>query len=143
MRICGCLLARITWPTADIQFDRMVENGQEVKELPWIGVGFEDGSSYMLEATISTAGHRQQVAYVTDVPNSLGMGGGMDNFKAYLNNSGLPGQQLHLICRVQDASGCRLCRQQHIHRIIWSMGCAGSAVVSTWQESKGVKHGLS
>ena len=117
--------------------------GIKLTRIPTIGVGFEDGSSYFIGWTGSIPGDGQLVAWITDVPNSLGMGGGMDNFKAYLNNSGLPGQQLHLICRVQDASGCRLCRQQHIHRIIWSMGCAGSAVVSTWQESKGVKHGLS
>ena len=63
-----CLLVSPALAYVDIQFDRMVENGQEVKALPWIGVGFEDGSSYILDIV----SYQQQVALISDVPNTLG-----------------------------------------------------------------------
>ena len=43
----------------------------QVDPIPYLGVGFEDGSSYYLGWTGSTPGHGQQVAYITDTRNTL------------------------------------------------------------------------
>ena len=48
--------------TCDIVF------GIKLNRIPAIGVGFEDGSSYILD----NVSYQQQVAWITDVPNTLG-----------------------------------------------------------------------
>ena len=82
--------------------------------ITYIGVGFEDGTSYYLGWTSSTPGEGQLVAYITDERNTLGGlcsphlpkhmicftgigGGGLKIYKFYLNSSGLQEQHWHLI----------------------------------------------
>ena len=42
--------------------------GIKLTRMPAIGVGFEDGSSYILDIV----SYQQQVALISDVPNTLG-----------------------------------------------------------------------
>ena len=104
--------------------------------ITYIGVGFEDGSSYYLGWTGSTPGEGQLVAYITDERDTLGGlcsprlpkhmicfagigGGGLKIYNFFLNSSGLQEQHWLLISRftpvVQAVSTTALSSNQQVN----------------------------